>query len=134
MSIFKLTGVQYSMVFHATLTASDVGDTYEIDLPPGFILAEAVLAKRTAFNGTTPAVSIVDNKTSPTTIIASNDLASLVTPAVEAALPVKYTNYPNGGKLIIAVTGSGSTAGEADVIVKGIVKGRQNERYGTSAV
>lgn len=129
----QIGGLQYPMVFSAELRPEDLGTEILIDIPPGFILLNAGLAKRAAFNGATPEVSITDNKTVPTVIIASNDLSSLDVPNVEADIAVRYTEYRSGGKIRIlpTVAGGAPTTGYADVYIQGVVRGRQNERFGS---
>lgn len=126
----KVTSLQWPMFFTATFTSEDVGDELIIDVPPGFILLDAGIVVTTAFNGTTPTVSAVDNKASPNTIIASGALAV----GDLTMADVKGTYYPSGGKITFKpVVASGTpTAGVAHLFVGGVVPGRQNERYGTS--
>lgn len=132
MAQIKVTNAQYPLIFNVELGPDDIGNEVVVDVQPGFILLRAVVAVRTAFNGTTPTISVVDNKDTPTEII--DDATSLATVAATAAT-VLYGEYPSGGKLrILPVVASGSvTAGLADVLIEGIVKGRQNERIGTNA-
>lgn len=129
MSQIKVTNVQYPMVWNVEIGPEDVGNEVVIDVQPGFILTGLANVIRTAFNGTTPTFSIVDNKASPTTLVAS---AAATAPGVTNAIgSTLYAEYPSGGKLRILYLGD-STAGRADVIVQGIVRGRQNERVGAN--
>lgn len=129
----KVTGLQYPMVFAVELTDEDIGDEIQIEVPPGFVLLSVALAKRAAFNGTEPQVSIVDNKTVPTVLLQATDLSTLDVPNVEGDLASRYAEYRSGGKIRIlpVVTGEASTTGRADVLVSGVVRGRQNERFGS---
>ena len=132
MAQIKVQNVQYPMVFNVQLTIADLGDEVVIDVPPGFILTGLANVIRTVFNGTTPTFSVVDNKASPTTLIASAAATALgITSAIPATL---FSEYPNGGKIRILYVSAGGTptTGLADVIVQGIVRGRQNERVGTN--
>lgn len=132
MAQIKVTNLQFPMVFNVEVGPEDVGHELVLDVPPGFILTGLANIIRTAFNGTTPTFSIVDNKTAPTTYIASATSGTAgITNAIATTL---YAEFPNGGKLRIlyAMASGPATAGRADVIVQGIVRGRQNERVGTS--
>lgn len=131
MAQVKVTNFQYPLVANTEVTAADVGQELVIDVQPGFILTGAVVIIRTVFNGTTPVFTLVDNKASPTTIIASTGSGSAAATAASTAL---YTEYPAGGKIRILFTVSGgtTTTGRADVIVQGIARGRQNERIGAN--
>lgn len=128
----KITNAQYTLVFNTMVTPEDAGDELVIDVPPNFILTGAVLAVRGAFNGTTPTASMVDNKETPTEFLDEVDLASAATTVVSTGV---YAEYPSGGKisLTIAHGATAPTEGRADLIVQGIVRGRQNERIGANA-
>ena len=129
MTARKLNKIQYAMLFETLIGPEDVGNTIEIDVPPNFVLLAASVSVREAFDGTTPTVGIVDNKTAPTTIIAATtDLTAVADTEATAA---KFTAYPSGGTIIVAPIGVGVTEGSAAVVVEGYVEGRQNERYGT---
>lgn len=127
----KITNVQYPMVFNAEITADDIGDELVIDMPPNFILLRAALSVRQAFNGTTPTVSMVDNKETPTEFVDEVSLASAANTTVSTGL---LSEYPSGGKLSITTEAGATlpTTGRADLIVEGIVRGRQNERVGAN--
>ena len=127
----KVTSLQWPMAFTATVTFSDVGNDVVLDLPPGFILLDALLAVTTAFNGTTPTAALTDNKGSPNAILASAALAAGVQ---GIAANMKGLSYPNGGKLTFnpRIAGGTATAGVAQLVVVGVVPLRQNERFGTS--
>lgn len=132
MAQVKITNVQYPMVWNVEVNPDDVGNELVIDVPPGFVLTGLVNVIREVFNGTTPTYSVVDNKASPTTYIASATSGTAgTTNAIAATL---YSEFPSGGKLrILYVVASGTTTtGRADVIVQGIVRGRQNERVGAN--
>lgn len=132
MAQIKVKNLQYPMVYNVEVGPEDVGHELVIDFPPGFILTGLANIIRNAFNGTTPTFSIVDNKSSPTTYIASATSGTAgITNAIATTL---YAEFPSGGKLrILYAMASGSvTAGRADVIVQGIVRGRQNENVGSS--
>lgn len=132
MAQIKVTNVQYPMVWNVEVNPDDVGNELVIDVQPGFVLTGLANVIRTPFNGTTPTYSIVDNKSSPTTYIASATSGTAgVTNAISTTL---YAEFPNGGKIrILYVVASGTpTTGRADVIVQGIVRGRQNERVGAN--
>lgn len=130
MAQIKVTNAQYPLVFNTELDGTDANNEVVIDVPPGFILTGAAVAIRTAFNGTTPTYSVVDNKSTPTTIIASTSATAIA--ATSAAGGALYTEYPSGGKIRILLIGAGTSTGRGDVIVQGIVRGRQNERVGAN--
>lgn len=129
----SVTGVQYPMIFSVEMTFEDLGNELVIEVPPGFVLLNATLAKRVAFDGTAPSVSVVDSKQVPTEIIPSTDLSSLTPPNVGADTPVRFTEYRSGGKIRILPVSSGGapSVGRADVYIEGVVRGRQNERFGS---
>lgn len=131
MTMRKVTGVQFPMLFDVTFGPADVGNTIEIDVPPNFVLTDAALIVRTAFDGTTPTVGVIDNKTAPTSIIPAGTALSLGE-TLSGAGP-NFTEYPSGGIITISpvIAGGANTVGSADVMIRGYVKGRQNERYGT---
>ena len=132
MAQIKVTNVQYPMVWNVEINPDDVGNEVVIDVPPGFVLTSMANVIRTVFNGTTPTYSIVDNKSSPTTYIASATSGTAgITSPIAATL---YSEFPSGGKIrILYVIASGTTTtGRADVLVQGIVRGRQNERVGAN--
>lgn len=126
----KVTSLQWPMAFTATITHENVGKDVVLDLPPGFILLEALLVVTTAFNGTAPTAALTDNKSTPTAVIASGALTVGV--KVQAA-DTKGIAYPAGGKLTLnpRITGGTATAGVAQLIVTGVVPGRQNEHFGS---
>lgn len=127
----KVTSLQWPMAFTATVTFDDVGDDVVLDLPPGFILLDALLVVTTAFDGTTPTAALTDNKTSPNAVIAS---AALTVGVKNIAANMKGLVYPAGGKLTLnpRVASGTPSAGVAQLVVQGVVPGRQNERFGTS--
>lgn len=128
----KITNAQYTLVFNTEITAEDIGDELVIDVPPNFILTGAALAVRTVFNGTTPTVSMVDNKETPTEYLDGVSLGTATATVVSTGL---YSDYPGGGKLSLTIAhgATAPTAGRADLIVQGIIRGRQNERIGANA-
>ncbi len=127
----KITSAQYSLAFTSTITFDDVGDDVVVDVPPGFVLLDALLVVDVAFNGTTPTAGLTDNKTSPNAIIANG---ALTVGAKTIANGMKGQFYPSGGKLTLnpRIAGGTATAGSARLIVEGVVMDRQNERFGTS--
>ncbi len=127
----KVTSAQWALAFTATVGKDDVGNDVVIDVPPGFVLMDALLVVDVAFDGTTPTAALADNKASPTSIIASGALTVGAKTMVTAA---KGTFYPSGGKLTLnpRVASGTVTTGSARLIVQGVVMGRQNERFGTS--
>jgi hypothetical protein len=128
----SVTGVQYPMVFSVEVTFEDLGNELVIEAPPGFVLLDATLVKRVAFDGTAPSLSIIDSKQVPTVIIPPTDLSSLTPRSVGADSTVRFTEYRSGGKLRILPTSSGlPSTGRADVYIEGVVRGRQNERFGS---
>lgn len=131
MAIRKLTAVQYPMSFVHEITFEDVGDELVIDLPSHFIYTGlGTVNVITAFNGTTPTISVVDNAGTPNTYLASTALTAGVK-AMDAAEANNY--YPSGARIsILPVVASGTpTAGRAIVTFTGVVLGRQNERVGS---
>lgn len=127
----KITNAQYTLVFNTEVTAEDAGDELVIDVPPNFILTGAALAVRVPFNGTTPTASMVDNKDTPTEYLDGVALGTVGTSVVSTGL---YSDYPGGGKLSLLVEYGATrpTTGRADLIVQGIIRGRQNERIGAN--
>lgn len=127
----KVTSLQWQMAFTATVTFSDVGNDVVLDLPPGFILLDALLVVTTAFNGTTPTAALKDNKGTPNEVIAAGALTAGVKDIADG---MKGLVYPAGGKLTLnpRIAGGTATAGSAELVVTGIVPGRQNERFGTT--
>lgn len=127
----KVTSLQWPMAFTATVTHVDVGNDVVLDLPPGFILLDAVLVVTTAFNGTAPTAALTDNKGTPNAVIAN---AALTAGVLAIANGMKGLAYPAGGKLTLnpRITGGTATAGVAQLVVTGVVPGRQNERFGTT--
>lgn len=133
MAQVKVKNVQYPMVWNVELGPEDVGDEIVIDVPPGFILTGGAVAVRTNFNGTTPTISVVDNKETPTEVLGTTALTTAAAAGLAFSAGL-FGEYPSGGKIrILPVVASGTpTAGRADVLVQGIVKGRQNELVGTN--
>lgn len=127
----KVTSLQWPMAFTATVTSADVGNDVVLDLPPGFILMDAMLVVTTAFDGTTPTAALTDNKQSPNAIIASG---ALTVGVKNIAANMKGLTYPAGGKMTLnpRIASGTNTAGVAQLVVMGVVPGRQNERFGTS--
>lgn len=126
----KISTVQYPMVFTATVgaEAGAADGEYVIDVPAGFVLTGGATRVQTAFDGTTPTVSVVDNMDTPNTLIAAAALTAADAVASLAA-GVLYTHYPAGGKLTIDIAGA-PTVGELIVLIQGVVMGRQHERVG----
>lgn len=129
MTARKINKIQAPMLFEATFGPADIGNTIEIDVPPNFVLLSAVVSVREVFDGTTPTIGIVDNKSSPTTIIAATTVLTAV--ADTESSTANFTSYPSGGVITVAPVGAGVTVGAGAVIVQGYVEGRQSERYGT---
>lgn len=134
MAQIKVTNVQYPMVFNVELGPDDIGNEVVIDVPPGFILTGGAVAVRQNFNGTTPTVTVTDNKQVPTAYVPSTALTTAAAEALSFAAGELYAEYPNGGKISIrpVIVSGSTTIGRADVIVSGIVRGRQNERVGAN--
>jgi len=131
MTARKINKIQSPMLFETSFDIADLGNSIEIDVPPGFVLLKATVAVRTAFDGPTPTIGVVDNKSSPTTIIAATtDLTAAA--ETESAAGPNYTTYPSGGVITAALAGgAGATVGAGAFIVQGYIEGRQTERYGT---
>lgn len=131
MAIRKLTAVQYPMTFVHEFTFEDIGDELVIDLPAHFIYTgSGNINVITAFDGTTPTVSVVDNAQTPNEFLATTAL----TAGVKAFASGEANNYyPSGARIrILPVVASGTaTAGRAIVVFEGVVVGRQNERVGS---
>lgn len=127
----KVTSLQWPMAFTATVTHQDVGNDVVLDLPPGFILLDALLVVTTAFDGTTPTAALTDNKGTPNAVIAAGALTAGPKLIAEN---MKGLVYAAGGKLTLnpRVAGGTPTAGVAQLVVTGVVPGRQNERFGTT--
>lgn len=134
MAQLKTKQVQYPMVWSNTLGFADLADnTLVVDLPPSFVLTDIGFRVDEAFNGTTPALSAVDNKSAPTTLVTSAAItaANAILPMVPAT---KWSYYPSGGKITFQPSGgAGATAGSGRAFVEGIAMGRQNEVVGTLA-
>lgn len=131
MAKYHTTAVQYGMIWAIELGPEDVGQEVDIDVPPGFVLKSLTNTIRTAFNGTTPTFSIVDNKGTPTTLIGS--VTSGATGNTSAIAGTLFSEYPNGGKIKVryVVASGNTTEGRALVTLEGFVPGRQNERVGS---
>lgn len=129
----KVTSVQWPQIYSAEINYEDVGDDIVVDVQPGFVLLDIGAVVATAFNGTTPTMSAVDNMSSPNTLVASAAIAT-AGGVLSIAANMKGKFYPAGGKITFkpVVAGGTPSAGRALIYVQGFVMGRQNERIGTS--
>jgi hypothetical protein len=128
----KITSVQWPRVWAGEFDYNDVGNDIVVDVQPGFVLLDIGTVVVTAFNGTTPTLSAVDNMTTPNTLIASAAIAT-AGGVLAIAANKKGLYYPAGGKISFKpVVASGTpTAGKGLIFLQGYVNGRQNERVGT---
>ena len=106
--------------------AEDATDlTFTVMLPPNAVLVGGQAIVSTAFNGTTPKLTAVDNSASPISIFGNVDATAVaVTPIAAGA----GTLYPAGATVTVGVSGS-PTAGRAIVRLSYLILGRANELY-----
>lgn len=107
-------------VIHKNLTFNDQGDGEIIVgvLPAGAVVTTGTLWVKTAFNGTTPTVSIGVAGT-PALYLAATAVTAIGGTALGALL-VAAAAVPTGvaRNLVAVVAGTGSTVGSADVLLE----------------
>ena len=126
-----INSVQYPMAYTGVITFENLGAGNEvaIDVPPGFVLTGGAVAVDTIFDGTTPALEVADNMSTPNVLLASTALTAETVATFDA--DELYSYYPAGGRITFTLTGgAGATVGSARVILQGVVMLRQNERSG----
>lgn len=118
----KLIDRQWPLAAVAVVGADNVGagKGLEFTLPPGALLLRLAVQTTTAFNGTTPTLTVGDGTT---TFANGVDISSAGAETV-TGVP-KF--YPTGGKVSIAAAGTGVSSGEAIVVAEYVVKNRGNE-------
>lgn len=124
----KFVGRQYPLAVLADYGAgsTDISQGFTIKLPPGSMLVSGAVNVATAFNGTTPALTVKDSSGTPVSLFGSVDAATVaVTDALVAGAGVYY---PFGTTLTVAVSG-GATAGLAYILLNYVQLGRENEVY-----
>lgn len=118
----KLIDRQWPLATFAVVGADNVGTGkgLEFTLPPGALLLRIAVQTTTAFNGTTPTLTVGDGTT---TFASGVDISSAGAETV-TGVP-KF--YPTGGKVSITAAGTGVSSGEAIVVAEYVVKNRGNE-------
>lgn len=118
----KLIDRQWPLAAVAVVGADNVGTGkgLEFTLPPGALLLRIAVQTTTAFNGTTPTLTVGDGTT---TFANGVDISSAGAETV-TGVP-KF--YPTGGKVSITAAGTGVSSGEAIVVAEYVVKNRGNE-------
>lgn len=118
----KLIDRQWPLAAVAVVGADNVGagKGLEFTLPPGALLLRIAVQTTTAFNGTTPTLTVGDG----TTTFANGVDISSAGAETTTGVP-KF--YPTGGKVSITAAGTGVTSGEAIVVAEYVVKNRGNE-------
>lgn len=118
----KLIDRQWPLATFAVVGADNVGagKGLEFTLPPGALLLRLAVQTTTAFNGTTPTLTVGDGTT---TFANGVDISSAGAETV-TGVP-KF--YPTGGKVSITAAGTGVSSGEAIVVAEYVVKNRGNE-------
>lgn len=106
--------------------AVDPADTsVVVVLPPNSIIIDGTAIVTTAFNGTTPKLTAVDNSGSPISFFGTVDAT---VPGVTQIVGGQGHPYPSGGTVTISVSGS-PTAGKTYVRLGYVVVDRANEIY-----
>lgn len=116
-------GRQHGLFVVANAAVADIAAGVTFNLPPGAILTDGLINFTTALSGgTTPAVTVKDNLTSPTSIFGSVS-------ANTAIAAGRGTSYPQGATFTVAATGA-PTGGAVQVILQYIEGARTDEVYG----
>lgn len=116
-------GRQHGLYVNVDASVTDIAAGVTINLPPGAILTDGYISFPTALSGgTSPAVTVKDNLTSPTSIFGSVSAAT----AIAAG---RNTQYPAGATLTLAATGA-PTGGVVRVVLQYIEGSRTDEVYG----
>lgn len=124
----KIVSRQYRMSVVVDFGAEATDFTYgaTVKLPPNTLLLSGAVNVTTAFNGTTPALTVTDNAAAPVSLFGS---VSASATGVTGALAANAGHlYSTGAVLTVAVSG-GATSGAALVILDVIQVGRENEVY-----
>lgn len=124
-----VSGRQYELTVETQVNwSTDSVNGVRIDLPPNAIVVGGFSNCITAFNGTTPTFSLIDNSTSPVSYLAAvaSATAGVVTQIATAA---DGLFYPAGAQLTVSVGGTGVTTGVMLVVIRYVVDGRANESY-----
>lgn len=122
----SFVGRQYRMTVLVDFGSSATDYTYgaTLKLPPNSMLLSGLVNVTSAFNGTTPVLTVKDNAASPVSLFGAVDAtAAAVTDALVANAGHLYTT---GATLTVAVTGS-PTAGKAVIALDVVQLGRENE-------
>lgn len=116
-------GRQHGLFAIVNATVADIAAGVTVALPPGAILTDGLINFPTALSGgTSPAVTLKDNMSSPTSIFGSVSTAT----AIAAG---RGNVYPQGGIFTLAATGV-PTAGAVQVVLQYIEGARTDEVYG----
>lgn len=110
----------------AAAVGTQAAGTVVFYLPPGAYLLGGNLSVKTAFNGTTPVLTVKDNSASPVSIFGSVAGGTVANTPIAAGIG---TYYPAGATITVATGGTSVTTGEALIHLSYIVLGRGNEVY-----
>lgn len=124
----KFVGRQYPLAVLADYGAgsTDISQGFTIKLPPGAYIVSGKLTLATAFNGTTPVLTVKDSAASPVSLFGNVDATAVAVTQSLAADAGAY--YPFGTTLTVAVSG-GATSGLAYILLEYVQLGRENEVY-----
>ena len=129
MAIRYINNRQYSKHVLATISAG-FPEGSKIIVQPGSLFLGGRLTVVTGMGGTSPTLTLVDNLSSPTTIINAQALGSATTAAVTAGAG---TFYAAGAEFTFSLGGSGHTGGKVLVALEFLTEDGQNEMYGRSS-
>lgn len=116
-------GRQHGLFVVANATVADIAAGVTFDLPPGAILTDATINFTTALaGGTSPAVTVKDGQTSPTSIFGSVSANAVISAG-------RGTLYPQGTTFTLAATGA-PTGGAVQVVLQYVENARTDEVYG----
>lgn len=112
-----------------TLTNIDLSvptdSTFKVVLPPNAVVVSGQAIVLTAFNGTTPKLTAVDDSGSPISFFGNVDATAVAVTAIAAG---SGHFYPVGANVTISLSGS-PTAGHALVRLGYVIVDRANEIY-----
>lgn len=119
----QTNGRQHGLFVIVNASVTDIAAGVTFSLPPGAILADAYLNFTTALSGgTSPAITVKDNQSSPTSIFGSASANA----AISAG---RGTLYPAGATFTLAATGA-PTGGAVQVLLQYVESARTDEVYG----
>lgn len=120
-------GRQYELIVETQVSlATDLANGVRLDLPPNAVVIGGFASVLTAFNGTTPTFSLIDNSGTPISYFAAVAGTAGVTQLATAA---DGLFYPSGAQLTFSVGGTSVTTGVVLLAVKYFIDGRANESY-----